>query len=97
MTLKDTYRYMIGAYFGIEEMDEYTTKEYVLKEIKDYIDSFLDSNPIDFNVEEEYNDVNKNVSLNTKLHDALLVLPKINAPIDLILLVKERIKSLNDK
>ena len=97
MTLKDTYRYMRGAYFGIEEMDEYTTKEYVLKEIKDYIDSFLDSNPIDFNVEEEYNDVNKNVSLNTKLHDALLVLPKINAPIDLILLVKERIKSLNDK
>ena len=36
MTLKDTYRYLIGAYFAIEEMDEYKTKEYVLKEIKEF-------------------------------------------------------------
>ncbi len=97
MTLKDTYRYLIGAYFGVEEMDEYKTKEYVLKEIKDYIELFLDTNPIDFDVDKEYDDVNKNVSLDTKLHDALLVLPKIDAPIELILLVKEKIKELNDK
>ena len=84
MTLKDTYRYMIGAYFGVEEMDEYKTKEYILKEIKEYIETFLNTNPIDFNVEEEYEDVNKNVSLDTKLHDALLVLPKIKAPINTI-------------
>ena len=97
MTLKDTYRYLIGAYFGVEEMDEYKTKEYVLKEINEYINTFLETNPIDFDVEEQFDDVNKNVSLDTKLHDALLVLPKINAPIDLILLVKEKIKELNDK
>ena len=97
MTLKDTYRYMIGAYFGIEEMDEYITKEYILKEIKEYIETFLETNPIDFDINKEYEDVNKNVSLDVKLHDALLVLPKIKAPIDLILLVKEKIKKLNDK
>ncbi len=97
MTVKDTYRYLIGGYFGIEEMDEYKTKEYVLKEIREYIENYLNHNPVDFNVEEEYDDVNKNVSLNTKLHDALLVLPKIDAPIDLVLLVKDKIKELNDK
>ena len=97
MTSKDTYRYLIGAYFGIEEMDEYKTKEYILKAIKEYIDNILNTNYIDFNIDEEYEDVNKNVTLDTKLHDALLVLPKINAPIDLILLVKEKIKKLNDK
>lgn len=97
MTLKDTYRYLIGGYFGVEEMDEYKTKEYVLKDIKEYIDHFLKSNIIDFDIEKEYEDVNKNVSLDTKLHDALLVLPKINAPIELTLLIKDKIKELNDK
>ena len=97
MTLKDTYRYLIGGYFGVEEMDEYKTKEYVLKDIKEYIDHFLNSNIIDFNIEKEYEDVNKNVSLDTKLHDALLVLPKINAPIELTLLIKDKIKELNAK
>lgn len=97
MTLKDTYRYLIGGYFGVEEMDEYKTKEYVLKDIKEYIYHFLNSNIIDFDIEKEYEDVNKNVSLDTKLHDALLVLPKINAPIELTLLIKDKIKELNDK
>ena len=53
MTSKDTYRYLIGAYFGIEEMDEYKTKEYILKAIKEYIDNFLNTNYIDFNIDEE--------------------------------------------
>lgn len=97
MTLKDTYRYLIGGYFGVEEIDEYKTKEYVLKDIKEYIDHFLNSNIIDFDIEKEYEDVNKNVSLDTKLHDALLVLPKINAPIELTLLIKDKIKELNAK
>ena len=97
MTIKDTYRYLIGGYFGVEEMDEYKTKEYILKEIREYIDDYLKNNNADFDVEAEYEDVNKNVSLETKLHDALLVLPKIDAPIDLILLVKDKIKELNDK
>ena len=97
MSNKDTYRYLIGAYYGISEMDEYSTKEYVLREIRDYIENFINSNYIDFDIDEENDDVDKNVSLDVKLHDALLVLPKIDAPIDLILLVKSKIKELNDK
>lgn len=96
MTNKDTYRYLIGAYYGISEMDEYPTKEYILKEIRDYIENFLNNNYIDFDIEEEKDDVDKNVSLDVKLHDALLVLPKIDGPIDLTLLVKKKIKELND-
>ena len=97
MSNKDTYRYLIGAYYGISEMDEYSTKEYILKEIRDYIENFINNNYIDFDIEKEKEDVDKNVSLDVKLHDALLVLPKIDAPIDLILLVKSKIKDLNDK
>ena len=97
MNNKDTYRYLIGAYYGISEMDEYLTKEYILKEIRDYIENFINNNYIDFDIDDEKEDVEKNVSINVKLHDALLVLPKIDAPIDLILLVKDKIKELDKK
>ena len=96
MNAKDTYRYLIGAYYGVEEIDEYKTKEYILREIEDYIDNFLEENIIDFDIEEEKKDVEKNVLLYTKLHDALIVLPKIKAPIELTLLVKDKIKELKN-
>ena len=41
MDLKDTYRCLIGAYYGMCEMDEYDLKEYVLKDIEEYIKIFL--------------------------------------------------------
>ena len=36
MVLDDTFRYLVGAYYGICEMDEYDLKEYVLKDIEDF-------------------------------------------------------------
>ena len=54
MNLEDTFRYMVGAYFGICEMDEYDLKEYVLKDIEDYITQFISQNPIkNFDYEKE--------------------------------------------
>ena len=94
----DTYRYLVGAYYGISELDEYNIKEYILKEIQDYIDDFCKDNNLnkeDINRERE--DVKDNVSLKVKLQDALLVLPKINAPTELTLLVKERLKRIREE
>ena len=45
-TLIDTYRYICGAYYGICEMDEYSLKEYILKDIDEYIKTFIELNPI---------------------------------------------------
>ncbi len=94
----DTYRYLVGAYYGISELDEYNIKEYIIKEIQDYIDDFCKDNNLnkeDINRERE--DVKDNVSLKVKLQDALLVLPKINAPTELTLLVKERLKRIREE
>lgn len=98
MDPKDTYKYLIGAYYGIQEMDNYPLKEYILKDIKDYIEQFIKDNPIknyDYKKEEEL--INKELSIKTKLQDSLLVLPKINAPMELTLLVKEKLKELKEK
>ena len=39
MTLEDTYKMLYSGYLGIREMDEYSSKEYILKEVDDYISS----------------------------------------------------------
>jgi len=94
----NTYRYLVGAYYGIQEMDEYDLKEYILKDINNYIEEYQRLNPIeDFDFIEEREKVKNELSLKTKLQDSLLVLPKINASMELILLVKKRIKLIDEE
>ena len=96
--LKDQYRYLVGGYYGVTYMDEYPIKEYILKEIEDYIKAFVENNPIkDFDYKQEAESVKENLSEITKLQDALIVLNKINAPMELVFLVKKRLKLLNTK
>lgn len=98
MDLKDQFKYLVGGYYGITYMDEYPLKVYVLKDIENYIKDFIEINPIDnFNYKEEAIKYEDELSEITKLQDALLVLNKINASMDLVLLVKKRLKKLNQK
>lgn len=95
MDLKYQFRYLVGGYYGITYMDEYPLKEYVLSDIENYIRDFIEINPIDnFNYKEEAMLVEENVSQLVKLQDSLLVLNKINADMELVLLVKKKIKSM---
>lgn len=93
MELIDQFRYLVGGYYGMMEMDEYELKVYVLKDIENYIRAFIHDNPIsDFDYKEEARKVADEVSLITKLQDCLLVLYKIDAPMEVVLLVKARLK-----
>lgn len=98
MDILDTFRYLVGAYYGISEMDNYDLKEYILKDIESYIRSFVKDNYLsDINYEEITRSVEDELSLKTKLQDSLLVLPKVNAPMEIILLVKERLKKIREE
>jgi len=96
MDLKDQYKYLVGAYYGVREMDEYDLKVYVLKDIENYIKDFVTVNKIeDFDYKNEAEIIERQMSLKIKLQDSLLVLNKINGPIELILLIKKRIKKIS--
>lgn len=96
MTLKDEFKYLVGGYYGIVEMDEYDLKVYVLKDIENYIRDYFRDNPIsNFSYEEEALKIKDTMSLKTKLQDSLLVLYKINADMDLVFMVKKRLKELD--
>lgn len=99
MELKDTFCYMVGAYYGIEEMDQYDLKEYILKEIENYITSYVNDNALQSKIDlrKEAETVKKELSLKTKLQDSLLLLPKVGASLELVLLVKAKLKEIREK
>ena len=98
MDLIDQLRYLIGGYYGVSLMDEYSLKEFVLKDIENYISDFREINSISDEVYiKENEDVKENVSERVKLQDALLVLNEINGSMDLVFLIKNRLKKYNRK
>lgn len=98
MTLEDQYRTLVGAYFGVREMEEHELRIFILKDIEDYIKNFIKINPIyDFNYIKEAELINDRLPLKRKLQDALRVLPEVNAPLEFILLVQKEIRKINDQ
>lgn len=98
MKLEDTFKYLVGGYYGIREMDNYSTKEYLLKDIEEYIKDFIKENPIkDYDYKKAAETIETEMPLKTKLQDALLVLPKVNASIEIVLLVKQRLAELREQ
>lgn len=95
MKLEDQYRCLIEAYYGVGEMDEYDLKIYALKDIEDYILSFVNEYKIDnFNYKQEAEYIKDNVSIKTKLQSSLILLNKMNYKMELILLIKDKLKYL---
>lgn len=98
MSLEDQFKLLVGGYYGVSLIDEYGLKEYVLEDIKSYIKDFIEINPInDFNYKEEGVKLRKSLSTKTMLQDALIVVNKINGPIDLVFLIKDKLKKYNKK
>ena len=97
MKLEDTFKYLVGGYYGILELDEYSTKEFLLNDIELYITDFVKQNWVDdFDYAGFAKEIEEKMPLKTKLQDSLLVLPKVNAPLEVILLVKQRLSRIRE-
>lgn len=91
-TLEEKLNLLVEAYYGLLEMDEYELKEFELKRLKDEIDNFIK----EYNINNfDFESVKNSISLRTKLQSLLIVLNKNNRPLELILLVKRRLKEID--
>lgn len=98
MELENTYKYLVAGYYGVAMMDEYPLKEYMLLEIDKYIDDFINTNSFEnFDFTKERETIKDKYSDRVKLQDALLLLQLMEAPMDLVLLVKSKLKELGKK
>ena len=93
MTLEDNYRILYSGYLGIREIDEYTSKEYILKQVSDYIDDFKKQYNLGLNYQEINDELDKQ-DLVRKLQDSILVLNMIDGPLELKLLIRKKLKEL---
>ena len=97
MDVIDTFKYLVGGYYGAMSMDEYDLKVYILKDIEEYIKTFIENNKVDnFDYKKAALEINDTVSLKTKLQDSLLVLYKIDAPMELIFMIKKKLKTFEN-
>ena len=93
ITLEERLNLLVEAYYGILEMDEYDLKVYEAKKLEDEINNFIKEYNLN-NFDFEY--VKNNISLKTKLQSLLIVLNENNGPLELILLIKRRLKDINE-
>ena len=85
MERENLFNLYVEAYFGVREMDEY--------DIENYIKDFVYTNDIDINYAKENAErIKDEVNIKTKLQSSLILLNKMNAPEELILLVRKKIK-----
>lgn len=97
MEIENVFKYLVGGYYGVSLMDEYPLKEFVLNDIEKYIREYIMENPIDnFDYEKEALIIKDSVSDRVKLQDALLVLNRMKGSMDLVFLIKKRLKKLEN-
>lgn len=97
MNQEETYKAYIGAYYGVEGMDEYPLKEYVLHDLEKYILNFIETNEKKLDYTSLAHFVREKVSFKTKLQDCLIVLPKIDVSMELLFLIKEKIRLIQEE
>ena len=98
MELENQYKLLVLGYYGMMYLDDYDLKVYILKDIEEYIKAFIKNNPIkDFDYKEMALKYESENSKKTQLQDTLIVLHKIKAPMEVILLVKKHLKEEEEK
>lgn len=92
----DEFHNLVGAYYGVRLMDEYDLKVYVLKEIEEYIKSYLNKNKLEgIDYLKEAKAVEDTVSTKVKLQDALRLLNAMDGSEELIYLIRKKIRTLD--
>lgn len=93
MTLESEYKLFVESYYGILLVNEYELKEYALKRIEELINNF-ENNYINVPYAEIKEYVKDKVDDKTKLQSSLIVLNSINYDMELILLIKDKLKQM---
>lgn len=96
MILEDKFKCLVAGYYGVQEMDEYPLKEFVLYDIEKYIRNFVETEPIqNYDYKKYVEKYQDELSLKTKLQDSLIVLNEINGNLELIHMINKKIKEIN--
>ena len=94
MKYDDNFKYMVGGYYGIKTMDEFPSKLYILKDVENYIKKYVELNGQDIDYKTIAKEIEESESLKEKLLDSLILLNDMKGPIELVILIKRKIKEI---
>lgn len=94
MKYDDRFKYLVGGYFGIKSMDEYQSKLYILKDVENYIRDYCSKSDEYLDYKSIAEEIFKSTSLKEKLQDSLILLNDIKGPIELVIMIKQKIKEI---
>ena len=89
------YKTIIGAYYGVMLMDEYSLKAYVLKNIENLAANYLQDKNIETDGIKQF--IRDKVSKKVKLQDALYILIELDEDKELLHLIKKKIRTLESE
>lgn len=89
------YKTIIGAYYGVMLMDEYSLKAYVLKNIENLAANYLQGKNIETDGIKQF--IRDKVSKKVKLQDALYILNELDEDKELLHLIKKKIRTLESE
>lgn len=89
------YKMIVGAYYGVMLMDEYSLKAYVLKKLENLGKNYCQNKNI--NSEEIKSFVAQKVSKKVKLQDALYILNQLDEDKELLHLIKRKIREIDSE
>lgn len=89
------YKTIVGAYYGVMLMDEYSLKAYVLKKLENLGKNYCQNKNI--NSEEIKSFVARKVSKKVKLQDALYILNQLDEDKELLHLIKRKIREIDSE
>lgn len=89
------YKTIVGAYYGVILMDEYTLKAYVLKNLENLGNHYCQNKNI--NSEEIKKFVSQHVAKKVKLQDALYILNELDEDKELLHLIKRKIREIDSE
>lgn len=89
------YKTIVGAYYGVMLMDEYSLKAYVLKKLENLGKNYCQNK--NTNSEEIKSFVAQKVSKKVKLQDALYILNQLDEDKELLHLIKRKIREIDSE
>lgn len=94
MKYDDRFKYLVGGYYGIKSMDEYQSKLYILKDVENYIKRYVELSDSFVDYKKMAEEIKNHESLKEKLQDSLILLHDIDGPMELVLMIKLKIKEI---
>ncbi len=96
MGTKEMFCTLVGAYYGIRNLDEYPLKEYILEKLEQKIRKYVKEHSEEYEYSTLAEEVEK-IPFKNQLQDCLIILPRLDVSMEVIFLIKQKLIEIGEE